>query len=161
MKRLVIAALCFIFVLAFLWASWTLFSCLFLFPFDIIGDGIEAPLPNKHSVELINNHGYIVNSEHRTILSGVDSLQVVDSFVVGRNAESYFSLNTLTGEVSFYDSICQLKASEECDFQPMTTPDDYYWTHRKPFDIVAVCVMVIISLLSALFFTRKLHCSEQ
>ena len=110
-------------------------------------------------VLLINQYDYgdIVNNENRIIVSGVDSLQIVDDFVVGRNTESYFSLNTLTDEVSFCDSIPQLKALEESDFQQMTTPYDYYWAHRKPFDIAAVIIMVIISLLIALFFTRKHH----
>ncbi len=110
-------------------------------------------------VELINDYDYgdIVNNENQIIVSGVDSLKIVEDFVVGRNTESYFSLNTLTDEASFYDSIGQLKASEGCDFQSMTTPYDYYWTHRKPFDIAADIIMVIISLLLALFFTRKLH----
>lgn len=159
MKRLVIAALCFILIFAFLWVNWVFWSCLFLFPNDIIGVGIETPLPNKHMVELINDYDYgdIVNNENQIIVSGVDSLKIVEDFVVGRNTESYFLLNTLTDEASFYDSIGQLKASEGCDFQSMTTPYDYYWTHRKPFDIAADIIMVIISLLLALFFTRKLH----
>ncbi len=110
-------------------------------------------------VELINDYDYgdIVNNENQIIVSGVDSLQIVDDFVVGRNTESYFSLNTLTDELSIYDSIGQLKASEGCVFQSMTTPYDYYWTHRKPFDIIADSILFIISLLLALFFTRKLH----
>ena len=159
MKRLVIAALCFILIFAFLWVNWGFWSCIYLFPNDIIGVGIEIPLPNNHMVLLINQYDYgdIVNNENRTIISGVDSLQIVDDFVVGRNTESYFSLNTLTDEVSFCDSIPQLKALKESDFQQMTTPYDYYGAHRKPFDIAADIIMVIISLLLALFFTRKLH----
>ena len=106
MKRLVIAALCFILIFAFLWVNWVFWSCLFLFPNDIIGVGIETPLPNKHMVELINDYDYgvIVNNENQIIVSGVDSLKIVEDFVVGRNTESFFSLNTLTDEASFYDS---------------------------------------------------------
>ena len=139
--------------------TWTLCSSLWLFPNDIIGVGIETPLPNNHTVMLINQYDYgdIVNNENMTIISSVDSLQIVEDFVIGRNTKSYFSLNTLTDEVSLYDSIPQLKASLDCDFQLLTTPYDYYWAHRKPFDIAADIIMVILSLLLALFLTRKLH----
>lgn len=159
MKRLLVAALYFILIFAFLWVNWALLSNLFLFHNDIIGAGIETPLPNNHTIALINQYDYgdIVNNENHIIVSGVDSLLIVDDFVVGRNTESFFSLNTLTDEVSFCDSILQLKASGESNLQQMTTPIDYYWSHRKPFDIVADIIMVITSLLLALFFTRKIQ----
>ena len=131
MKRLLFAALCFIPLSAIVWVGWLFLSDLTLFPNDIIGTYYEVPVPN--------------------------SLQVVGDHVFGRDSSVFFSLNTLTRAVTYYESKDQMKESEGVDLGSLNTPIEYYEINRKPYDIGAMIVIVLLSLASSLFFTRKIH----
>ena len=159
MKRLFLAILCFLPISAILWVVWLLLSSLTLFPNDIIGTYYEVPVPNRHKAVVINSpdYGYIVNEDDEKIVNRVDSLQVVGDYVFGRDSSVFFSLNTLTKAVTYYESKDQLKESEGIDLDSLNTPIGYYERNRKPYDIGAMIVIVLLSLASSLFFTRKIH----
>ena len=159
MKRLLFAALCFIPLSAIVWVGWLFLSDLTLFPNDIIGTYYEVPVPNKLKVIVINSpdYGYIVNEDDEKIVNRVDSLQVVGDHVFGRDSSVFFSLNTLTRAVTYYESKDQMKESEGVDLGSLNTPIEYYEINRKPYDIGAMIVIVLLSLASSLFFTRKIH----
>ena len=159
MKRLLFAALCFIPLSAIVWVGWLFLSDLTLFPNDIIGTYYEVPVPNRLKVIVINSpdYGYIVNEDDEKIVNRVDSLQVVGDHVFGRDSSVFFSLNTLTRAVTYYESKDQMKESEGVDLGSLNTPIEYYEINRKPYDIGAMIVIVLLSLASSLFFTRKIH----
>ena len=159
MKRLLFAALCFIPLSAIVWVGWLFLSDLTLFPNDIIGTYYEVPVPNRLKVIVINSpdYGYIVNENDEKIVNRVDSLQVVGDHVFGRDSSVFFSLNTLTRAVTYYESKDQMKESEGVDLGSLNTPIEYYEINRKPYDIGAMIVIVLLSLASSLFFTRKIH----
>ena len=159
MKRLFLAVLCFLPISAILWVAWLLLSNLTLFPNDIIGTYYEVPVPNKLKVVVINStdYGYIVNDNDEKIIKRVDSLQVVGDYVFGRDSSEFFSLNTLTNAITYYESEDQLKESEGVDLGSLYTPTEYYEMNRKPYDVGAMIVIVLLSLAFSIFFTRKIH----
>ena len=159
MKRTLFAVLLYIIISAILWIGWQFLSVLTFFPNDIIGTYIEVPVPNKLKLVVINTpfYGKIVNENDETVVHRVDSLQVVGDYVVGRDSSAFFSLNTITQSVSYYDSKDTLKKTEDIDYDSMLCPLGYYESHRKPYDILMMIVIALISLASSLFIKRKRH----
>ena len=159
MKRLLFAALCFIPLSAIVWLGWLILSDLLLFPNNIIGIYYEVPVPNKLKVIVINSpdYEYIENEDNETIVHNVDSLLVVGDYVFGRDSSLFFSLNTLTEAVTYYESKDQMKESEGVDLDSLKTPGEYYDMNRKPYDIGAMIVIFLLSLASSLYFTRKIQ----
>ena len=155
--RISIAALCFVTISAILWIGWQFLSNLILFPNDIIGTYYEVPIPNDLKVVVINtpDNGSIADEDNEKIVNRVDSLQVVGDYVIGRDSSVFFFLNTITQSVSYFDSKDDLKEEEDIDFDSLYAPTVYYERHRKPYDVLAIIVIVLTSLASSILISKK------
>ena len=155
-KRALLIALSSLLIFAVLWFNWNVCANLWLFPNDIIGTYYETPLPNHNrlTVEVLG-HGRIADGDDETVVDGIRELQVVGDYVVGRDSTQYFSLNTLTQEVYYFASENQMTESLGIDLRPLTEPREFYWQHRKPYDILANFVIALFSLGLAVYITRQ------
>lgn len=156
MKRLLLTVICFFPIYAILWVGWVFISDLTFFPNDIIGTYFEVPIPNRLKVIVINcpDYGYIVNDDDVFLdeYNRVDSLQVVGDYVFGRDSSKFFSLNTLTKAVTYYETKDQLEESEGVDLDSLYTPIEYYWLNREPYDNWALIVIGLLSLVFSFLF---------
>ena len=155
-KRALLIALSSFLIFAVLWFNWNFCANLWIFPNGIIGTYYETPLPNRNRFAVdVLGHGRIADKDDETVVGGIRELQVVGDYVVGRDSTRYFSLNTPTREVCYYVSESQMKDSLGIDIRPLTEPREFYWQHRKPYDILADIVIALFSLGLAVYITRQ------
>lgn len=130
-----------------------LITNIFIFPNDIIGTYFEVPAPNNYKIAMFDT-AYIEGNDGSLALGGVDSLQVVKEYVIGKKyGAGYFRLDTRTGQCEEYASREDLKQVCGSDRIKLRTLYDYYWWHRLPAD-----VLIGISLLLISWFVGGLFC---
>lgn len=155
-KRALLIVFSSILIFAILWFNWSVCESLWIFPNDIFGTYYETPLPNHNNLIIGHlSYGTITNKDDDVLVNKAKALQVVGDYVVGRDSTHFFSLNTLTQEVRFYDSESQMKDSLGIDLRSMYEPREFYWKHRKPYDILADIVIGLISLGLAFYITKQ------
>ena len=152
MGRFVLKILCFVFVYALLYVGWVLYSDLKLFPNDIIGTGYEVPIPNNHKLIIAEiDFGCIEDGEYNTMINRVDSLQVIGDVVIGRDSTDFFTLETNTQISCYYSSAEQLKQAQGIEDYTLLSPIDFYWHHRRVYDIIVNILIAIIAIFCSYY----------
>lgn len=152
MGRFVVRVISFIFVYVFLYAIWAYWSDMKLFPHDVIGTGYEVPIPNNHKLIITEiDFGCIEDGEYNTMINRVDSLQIIGDVVIGRDSTDFFSFETNTQRSCYYSSAELLKQAQGIEDYTLLSPIDFYWHHRRVYDIIVNILIAIIAIFCSYY----------
>ena len=152
MGRFVVRIIILIIVYVSLYAIWAYWSDMKLFPHDLIGTGYEVPIPNNHKLIITEiDFGYIEDDEYNAMINRVDSLQVIGDVVIGKDSTDFFSLETNTQISCYYSSGEQLKQAQGIEDYTLLSPIDFYWHHRRGYDIIVNILIAIIAIFCSYY----------
>jgi hypothetical protein len=137
------------------------------------GDSWETPLFNGYSLMMIDttDQGAIRDQNYQTVINGVRQLQVANRLIFGANdsgyldrlgddskfVDSYFELNTLTGRLTGFTTLDQLRqraASEGAQLH-LREFQAVYWDYRTTwFDYLAKIILFLIPATGFILMSR-------
>ena len=127
-----------------------------VFPYDWIGTYYEVPVANGYRLVATSvDYGTIIDTDGVTVVDHIDSIQVTDNAVIGVTASQYFLFQPVTGALSQYETLAQLRQGCNLEPAPLTTVIDHYWQHRRWTDILSSLACLIIALTCAYFIPSK------
>ena len=127
-----------------------------VFPHDWIGTYYEVPVANGYRLVATSvDYGTIIDTDGVTVVDHIDSIQVTDNAVIGVTASQYFLFQPVTGALSQYETLAQLRQGCNLEPAPLTTVIDHYWQHRRWTDILSSLACLIIALTCAYFTPSK------
>lgn len=127
-----------------------------VFPHDWIGTYYEVPVANGYRLVATSvDYGTIIDTDGLTVVDRIDSVQVTDNAVIGVTASQYFLFQPVTGALTQYEALAQLRQGSNLEPAPLTTVIDHYWQHRRWTDILTTLACLVIALASAYFIPSK------
>lgn len=127
-----------------------------VFPHDWIGTYYEVPVANGYRLVATSvDYGTIIDTDGLTVVDRIDSIQVTDNAVIGVTASQYFLFQPVTGALSQYETLAQLRQGCNLGAITFTTVIDHYWQHRRWTDILTTLACLVIALASAYFIPSK------
>lgn len=127
-----------------------------VFPHDWIGTYYEVPVANGYRLVATSvDYGTIIDTDGVTVVDHIDSIQVTDNAVIGVTASQYFLFQPVTGALSQYETLTQLRQGCNLGAITFTTVIDHYWQHRRWTDILTSLACLMIALASAYFIPSK------
>ena len=127
-----------------------------VFPHDWIGTYYEVPVANGYRLVATSvDYGTIIDTDGLTVVDRIDSIQVTDNAVIGVTASQYFLFQPVTGALSQYETLAQLRQGCNLGTAPFKTVIDHYWQHRRWTDILSSLACLIIALTCAYFTPSK------
>ncbi len=127
-----------------------------VFPYDWIGTYYEVPVANGYRLVATSvDYGTIIDTDGLTVVDRIDSIQVSDNAVIGVTASQYFLFQPVTGALSQYETLAQLRQGCNLGAITFTTVIDHYWQHRRWTDILTSLACLVIALASAYFIPSK------
>ena len=123
-----------------------------VFPHDWIGTYYEVPVANGYRLVATSvDYGTIIDTDGVTVVDHIDSIQVTDNAVIAKVASHYFLFQPVTGALSQYETLAQLRQGCNLGAITFTTVIDHYWQHRRWTDILTSLACLIIALTCAYF----------
>ncbi len=123
-----------------------------VFPHDWIGTYYEVPVANGYRLVATSvDYGTIIDTDGLTVVDRIDSIQVTDNAVIAKVASHYFLFQPVTGALSQYETLAQLRQGCNLGAITFTTVIDHYWQHRRWTDILTSLACLVIALTCAYF----------
>ena len=105
-----------------------------VFPHDWIGTYYEVPVANGYRLVATSvDYGTIIDTDGLTVVDRIDSIQVTDNAVIGVTASQYFLFQPVTGALSQYETLAQLRQGCNLDNTSCFNPLREHYPNTRPW----------------------------